>query len=50
MFEEARNGSWLGSLHEMLYKMTERIALIREKLQDNKGVGDEIARLVKKDG
>jgi hypothetical protein len=32
----------------MLYKTTERIALIRGKLQDKKGIVDKVASLFKK--
>jgi hypothetical protein len=44
MFEEARNGSLLCSVHEMMYKMTETISFIRIKIQ-GKNV-DKISSLV----
>jgi hypothetical protein len=50
MFEEARNGNLLCSVHEMMYKMTERISFIRKKLQGKNGVVDKISSLVQKDG
>jgi hypothetical protein len=48
MFEESRNGSWLYGLHTMLYEITERNDLLREKVHEKTGVVEKIACLMDK--
>lgn len=48
MFEHARNGSWLHSLHIILTKMVERIAVLRLRHKERTGVVESVVCIMKK--
>lgn len=47
MFEKARDGSWLYSIDTMLGTMTDRIATLREGVEQEEGVVAKISKIVK---